>query len=73
MLVGFQMGLIKFSDRAEMEFDYSEYDRRSDIIDHVSTMEYTRGRTNTADALRSEHHCGCHDNCLSVNIVLKEL
>ena len=47
-----QMGLETFSSDARIQFELGTYDKRSDILEHLASLEYARGTTNTAEALR---------------------
>ena len=47
-----RIGLLLFSDNIRLEFNLNEYNSRLDIIEHVQSIPYTRGGTNTAAALQ---------------------
>ena len=48
-----RVGLVLFSDGTQPQFDLDRFSTRADIIEFISNMVYPRGRTNTADAIRS--------------------
>ena len=48
-----RVGLVLFSDGTQPQFDLDRFNTRADIIEFISNMVYPRGRTNTADAIRS--------------------
>lgn len=50
-----RVGLIKFSDSAEVQFQLNTYNSKQDVFEHIRRVEFVGGRTNTADALRIMH------------------
>ena len=47
-----RVGLVTFSDRATTEFNLNTYSSKEDIMQALHYVQYARGRTNTASALR---------------------
>ncbi|KAJ8319985.1 hypothetical protein KUTeg_001572 [Tegillarca granosa] len=47
-----RVGLISYSEIAEVRFYLNTYSTKSDILKGITEMPYVYGRTNTADALR---------------------
>lgn len=46
-----QVGAIKFSNNAEIQFNLNQYSARQDIIGALRRVTYMRQRTHTAEAL----------------------
>ena len=47
-----RVGVIKFSSSASLEFGLAQYNTRMEVLAAIGNILYTRGGTNTADALR---------------------
>ncbi|XP_035824172.1 collagen alpha-1(XII) chain-like [Aplysia californica] len=73
-----RVAAVSFSTNATVEFHLDEYYDQKDVRDHVETIRYTGGVTNTDDALNlvknsvltSEH--GVRSNVLHVVIVITD-
>lgn len=48
-----QLGAIKFSDDAELQFNLNQYSSRQDVVAALRKITYMRQRTHTSDALEA--------------------
>ncbi|CAH1783538.1 unnamed protein product [Owenia fusiformis] len=47
----YRVGLVRFSDGGQVMFHLNSYNRRSDILNAISSVDYVKGATNTARGL----------------------
>jgi len=50
-----RVGVIKYSDSAEVQFQLNAYNSKQDVLEHIRRVEFVGGKTNTAEALRIMH------------------
>jgi len=48
-----RVGVIVFSDRATVKFHLNTFTSKQDVLQAIEMIEYTRGRTNIADTLKT--------------------
>ncbi len=48
-----RVGVVKFSDAAEMQFSLDTYSRQQDVVHAIRRMAFVGGRTHTASALET--------------------
>lgn len=47
-----QVGLVSWSDGAQVAFHLNQYRKRQDVVQAIRTTRFVGGKTNTAEALR---------------------
>ena len=47
-----RVGVIKFSDNAQIQFNLNKYRSKQDVIAHINHISFTGGRTHTASAIQ---------------------
>ena len=47
-----QLGILRYSDTAEIQFHMNEYNNRAEMADAIDAIQFQSGTTNTAEALR---------------------